>query len=64
MTYSFEKYLLKIGQQSSEYPYTIDVIVDNIDYFKECFNNNLSEYKALEWFNFHLEEKNTAHKDN
>jgi len=63
MTYSFEKYLIKIGQQLPNYTYSVDLVEDNIDYFKDCYENNLSEYKALEWFNFHLEDKNLSHKD-
>lgn len=51
---SIEKYLIKVGIRSLEFTYTDDIIFDNIDYFKRCKEQGLSEYKALLFFNDYL----------
>lgn len=53
----FERYLIWLGERSVDYSYTVDVIFENIDYFKNCWENHLSTYKALEFFSFKLDEK-------
>lgn len=47
MNWTFQKYLLDVGIRSSEYTYERDVLWANIPYFKDCFKNGLSAYKAL-----------------
>jgi hypothetical protein len=54
---TFEQYMLRVGIRSVDYKYTEEELWSNVDYFKESYNNNLSEYKALEWLYFHLKEK-------
>lgn len=47
MDKSFKNYLIEIGIRSNEYTYTDKQLFENKKYFKECFNNGLSPYKAL-----------------
>lgn len=44
---TFEEYLIMVGIRSHEFTYSEQIIFENIDYFKECFKDNLSAYKAL-----------------
>lgn len=53
----FELYLLILGEKSVDYSYTPEIIYEHIDYFKKCWESNLSTYKALEFFSFELDEK-------
>lgn len=53
----FELYLLILGEKSVDYSYTPEMIYEHIDYFKKCWESNLSTYKALEFFSFELDEK-------
>ncbi len=50
-----EKYLIQVGIRSLEYNYKEEDIFNNIDYFKRCFENDLSAYKALLFFNDYLD---------
>jgi hypothetical protein len=36
-----------IGVRSLEFDYSDDILFKYKDYYKECYNNNLSAYKAL-----------------
>lgn len=36
-----------VGIRSLEYTYSDDELMDNTEYFKKCFDSNLSAYKAL-----------------
>ena len=58
----FERYLISLGERSTDYAYTLDTLYENLNYFKECWNNNLSTYKALEWLSFELDKENTDEK--
>jgi hypothetical protein len=40
------------------YTHSNEVVDDNIDYFKTCWRDQLSSYKALLFLSCHLEEKN------
>lgn len=51
----FYKYLIQIGSRMNDYPYTPQDLIDNIDYFRKCFENDLSAYKALEWLGLYKE---------
>ena len=44
---SFEIYLVNVGIRSAEYTYDDKILFENIKYFKKCYNNDLSAYKAL-----------------
>jgi hypothetical protein len=52
--FGFEKYLLKLGGLVEDYPYTIDQIIENIAYFKFCYEKDLSAYKAIEWLGLYI----------
>ena len=54
---TFQQYMFILGTRSVDYKYTSDVIFENIEYFKGCWRDDLSAYKALEWFYFHLDDK-------
>jgi hypothetical protein len=45
------------------YDYTEQQIEDNLEYFKDCLNNNLSGYKALLFFYNYLLEQNPPLED-
>lgn len=53
----WEMYLLWLGERSVDYSYTKEMIYENLGYFKRCWENHLSTYKALEFFNCELDEK-------
>jgi hypothetical protein len=53
----FEHYLIEVGIRSLEYTYTDAELYSNIEYFKKCFNDHLSSYKALLFLNDHLPVK-------
>ena len=57
MKRTFENYLIQVGIRSAEYTYTDEQIYDNTEYFKKCFNDDLSAYKALLFLYFYLENK-------
>jgi hypothetical protein len=44
---TFEAYLIEVGIRSSEYTHSKEILYENIDYFKKCYEYNLSTYKAL-----------------
>lgn len=54
MEYSIERYMLKVGIRSADYGYSEEVLFEHLDYFKKCYADNLSEYKALEWLSFEI----------
>lgn len=46
---TFEEYLIILGQRSIDYPqYPAEYLATKIEYFKECWKDGLSTYKALE----------------
>lgn len=44
---TFEAYLIMIGIRSADYTYTDEQLFNNTEYFRMCYNANLSAYKAL-----------------
>ena len=56
MKRTFEDYLIMVGIRSSEYTYTDEQIFGNSEYFKKCYKDNLSAYKALLFLYDHLNE--------
>lgn len=48
---TFEQYLIMIGIRSEEYGYLDHELFDNIEYFKKCYYEGLSAYKALLYLN-------------
>lgn len=69
MNVSFKEYMADVYSQlecnmSAEdkakygcYTYTEQTVKDNLDYFRDCKDTNLSPYKALLWFHDYLEDK-------
>lgn len=45
-----------LGIRSVEYTYTDKQLFSNKDYFKKCYHDNLSTYKALTFFHYYLQE--------
>jgi hypothetical protein len=43
----FGGYLISVGMRASEFAYSKELIFNNQEYFKKCFDKNLSAYKAL-----------------
>lgn len=55
MDYTFEKYLILVGVRSqSQYTYSEEDLMNNIEYFRNCYNQELSAYKALLYFHDYL----------
>lgn len=50
----FEKYLINVGIRSSEFMYDDDTLFKNIIYFKKCFEQGLSAYKALLFLDLYI----------
>ena len=44
---TFERYLIMVGIRSHEFVVEDNVLFENIDYFKRCYETQLSAYKAL-----------------
>lgn len=47
MDSSFEMYLINVGMRSEEFTHDAIVLYSNIEYFRRCYESNLSAYKAL-----------------
>lgn len=60
--FGFEMYLLKVGSLMENYRYTIHELGSNMEYFRKCYEGDLSAYKALEWLGIHIEEKSSYDK--
>ena len=50
MNKTFEQYLINVGIRSSEFTYDDDILFSNVEYFRKCYADDLSEYKALLFF--------------
>ena len=59
---TWEYYLFILGVRLSDYTYTPKQVFDNIEYFKDCWRDHLSQYKALEFFSFELDNKQRDEK--
>jgi hypothetical protein len=55
MKITFENYLIMVGIRTADYTYKYEQIMDNIEYFRKCYNDNLSAYKALLFLHDHLQ---------
>ncbi len=44
---TFEFYLIEVGIRSVEFTFSDSELRENILYFKECYDKDLSPYKAL-----------------
>ena len=55
MLFNKDEYFDKVKQRvkDDDYPYTVEVLEANREYFDECYENELSPYKAIEFFYFH-----------
>lgn len=52
---SFEEYINEIKITIKDYRYTNDDVLKYESYFKDCWINNLSTYKAVEWLSFEID---------
>lgn len=50
----FEQYLINIGIRSTEFMYGDNVLLKNTIYFKKCFEQGLSAYKALLFLDLYI----------
>lgn len=49
MSRTFEEYLIILAQRAIDYPqYPAEYLATKIGYFKKCWKDGLSTYKALE----------------
>jgi hypothetical protein len=48
---TFEQYLINVGIRSSEFTYEDEILFQNVKYFKKCWKQQLSPYKALLFLN-------------
>ena len=62
MKRTFENYLIMVGIRTADYTYTDEQIFDNTEYFRKCYNDNLSAYKALLFLYDHLNDHNAIDK--
>jgi hypothetical protein len=56
---TLEQYLIDVGIRASDYGHEITederkLLKDNVEYFKKCYENELSAYKALIFFHDYL----------
>jgi hypothetical protein len=56
MIRSFENYLIMVGIRSLEFDYPDDILFKYKDYYKNCYNDNLSAYKALLFLNDYIDD--------
>ncbi len=59
---TLEQYLIDIGIRASDFGHEISterrkLLKENVDYFKKCYEQGLSAYKALLFFPDYLNEK-------
>ena len=47
---SFEEYLIVLGTQLRNFCYDFTEVLKNIEYFRECYDNDVSVYNALDKF--------------
>jgi hypothetical protein len=50
----FEDYLIKIGIRSKDFTYVDEALFGNKEYFRRCYLNRLSPYKALTFLSLFL----------
>ncbi len=50
----FEKYLVMVGYRAEKYNYSHYLILDHIEYFKKCYDENKGVYTALGEFKEYL----------
>jgi hypothetical protein len=53
----FKEYLIELGARSVDYSYTPRMIYEHLSYFRLCWEDNLSTFKALEFFSYELYDK-------
>lgn len=49
---TFEQYLLEVGIRKQEFDYAPETLLTNVAYFKRCYKQELSPYKALLYLEF------------
>jgi len=55
---TFKQYLINVGIRSHEFKYSDEILFEHVEYFKNCYNNRLSSYKALLFLEFHISDLN------
>ena len=45
--YTFEMYLIMVGIRSMDFTFEDNFLYENIEYFKDCYNKEISAYYAL-----------------
>jgi len=60
MKLTFEDYLIMVGIRSADYTYTDEQIFGNTEYFKKCYTDNLSAYKALLFLHDYLQDADAS----
>lgn len=54
---SWEYYLLWLGERLNDYSYSKLDVLNNLEYFRNGWDNHISPYYLLEMFSFELDEK-------
>lgn len=54
---NFYEYLIMVGIRSAEYTYTNEQLLNGVNYFRDCYNRDLSVYKALLFFNDNMKRE-------
>jgi len=49
-------YLIMIGYRLNDFSYNPVAIMTNVDYFEECYRNDVGVYPALESFSEYLDK--------
>ena len=56
-TTTFEQYLIEIGIRYYDWEYSRAILSENIKYFKKCWKDGLSPYKAILFLNDEINKK-------
>ena len=56
-TITFKQYLIEIGMRFDDWDYEGTDLLENVKYFKKCWKQQLSPYKALLFLNDEINKK-------
>lgn len=54
---TFEEYLIILGERNLEYGYDTKLLYEHLEYFRKCWKDDLSTYKALEFFWYQINDE-------
>lgn len=54
MRKTYEEYLIEVGTLSCRFTYKEEELYGNMNYFKKCYKEHLSAYKALLYLDAHI----------